>query len=48
MISTAIEEEVKILYDAYHDGLEHYVAGGGPPPGLGPFPEESHLICMER
>lgn len=38
MISTAIEEEVKMLYDAYHDGLEHYVAGSGPPPGLGLFP----------
>lgn len=46
LCSTAIEEELEVLYDAYYEDLEHYAAlqqqhasaGGPPPPGPGPFP----------
>jgi len=51
MNSTAIEEELEVLYDAYYEDLEHYanlqqqhVAGSGPPPpGPGPFPGSVEL-----
>ena len=51
--SSAIEEELEVLYDAYYDELEQYAnyqqryhASGGtipPPPGPGPFPGSVEL-----
>ncbi len=51
--STAIEEELEVLYDAYYEELEQYanyqqryVSSGGtipPPPGPGPFPGSVEL-----